>query len=155
MTNKTMNFEVKISKEREYKFDLEAELEINEENLDEELSSQPQKFAWFATMAAMARAKVERLEYDLEEFELQLDLKIRREADKDEKLTEALIKAKVRTDAGRNEKVERLCRAKEQAEIAQAAKDAFSQRKDCLISIGANRRAQFETSLAIRESKKK
>jgi len=148
-----MNFVVKIDKDRIYKFDLEEELKIERDDLDSQLGEQPSKFAWFASMCAMAHAKAEKAEYRLKQYEAEIDLKIR-ESKGDAKLTEAAIKAKVMNDSERLALVNRLIAAKEQYEIVQAARDAFDQRKDCLISIGANRRAEHDVECFLKEKKK-
>jgi len=138
-----LKFDVVIDKEREFKFDLEDELAINPNNLDREMREQPTVFDKFATLAAMTKAKADRAEYRLEECEAELFLKFKALKEK-ESFTESQIKSKITIDSKRLALVNRLVAAQEQHGIVVAAKEAFAQRKDCLISLGATRRAEFE-----------
>lgn len=155
---------IEIDDKRKYVLDLSEDLAIDEENLDQLLCDQPSKFVKYARIAGMAKSKVERLDYKLEELEANLGLKIREENPKKKagakpeeggpKITEGTINAMIKTDATRIALVNELMDAKEQYEIVNAAKEASSQMKDCLISIGANRRAQYDPELSIKRSKK-
>lgn len=141
--------------DEEVKVNLEERLAIDQEDLNSELSNQPSEFARFAVLAARAKSRRERIDYELEEYENKLDISIREGATKEDGLTEGKIKALVRIDSKRLAVVNTLIEAKEIEEIAIAAKEAFSQRKDCLISLGANRRAEMDTDLYLKERKKK
>ena len=149
-----MVFNIKLEK-GEKEFDLAKELKINENKLNVHLTRQPSKFARFATLSALAWARAKRAKYALEEYENKLDLDIRKKADEKEgKLTENQIKALIKTDSNRMALVNALIEAEEQADIVQAAKQAFEERKDCLLSLAYSRRAQFEEELTIKERKK-
>jgi hypothetical protein len=156
-----MKFQVIIDDKRKYTLKLGEDLAINEEDLDQLLCDQPSRYVRYATIAGMARSKVERLEYKLEELEANLDLAIREKKEKQkvtkeeggEKLTEGKIKSIIITNSTRLALVNELMEAKEQYEISNAAKDASGQKKDCLISIGANRRAQYDSELSLKSKK--
>lgn len=152
-----MNFKIEIDKDRTYKLNLGEDLKIDEAQIDEHLTKHPDLAGWYATIAAQAKAKVERIEFELDEFEYRLDLDIREEASKDSdiKLTEPRIKALVKTDSKRLAIVNRLLEAKEQMEIAVAARDAFNHRKDCLISLGLNMRARYDSEMNINKKRQK
>lgn len=145
-----MKLKVEIDEDRVYVLDLREDLKINEADLDDHLSKQPELFAKYGWIQAQARAKLERAEGALEEHEYKLDLELRKKKD-EEKLTENQIKAMVKTDEHRLKLAKKVMRAREQAEIVGAAKEAFAQRKDCLISFAANRRAEYETGLSIKK----
>jgi len=133
---------------------------IDEANLDDLLCRQPEDHGRYCRIAALAKAKVERLEYGLEELEANLDTAIRDAKNKakgkegEEKLTEGRIKQLIISNPTRLAKINELLEAKEQHEIAMAAREASAQKKDCLISIGANRRAQYDSELSIKSKKK-
>lgn len=149
-----MVFKIKLEK-GEKEFDLSKELKINENKLDVHLMRQPSKFARYATLTALAWARAKRAKYALEEYENKLDLDIRKKADEKEgKLTENQIKALVKTDSERMSLVNALIEAEEQAEIVQAAKQAFEERKDCLLSLAYSRRSKYEDELSVKERKK-
>jgi hypothetical protein len=133
---------------------------IDEADLDGLLCRQPEDHGRYGRIMALAKSKVERLEYALEELEANLDTAIRdkRNAMKgkegEEKLTEGRIKQLIISNPTRLAKINEILEAKEQFEISYAALQASAQKKDCLISIGANRRAQYDTDLSIREKPK-
>ena len=149
-----VRFEVKDSKGKSYAFEIGDRLAIREESINDNLANQPAWFARYGVLAAMAKAHREQLEYKLEEFEYNLDLKIREGADKDDKLTEGKIKALVRTDSKRMALVNEIVEAKEQEEIVAASRDAFSHQKDLLISLSAHLMAERETDLSIKKKRK-
>jgi hypothetical protein len=133
---------------------------IDEANLDVLLCRQPEDHGRYGRIVALAKSKVERLEYALEELEANLDSAIRDAKQKakgkegEEKLTEGRIKQLIISNPTRLAKINELLEAKEQHEIAYAALQASAQKKDCLISIGANRRAQYDSELSIKEKPK-
>lgn len=149
-----LKYKIVLGDGREYEIDLKKELEIEETSLNTILSKQPGQFAWIGVLHSLSAARVERLKNKLEYHEYSLDLKIRNQSDKGGKggkLTENKIKAMIKTDSKRMSLVKRLISAKEQTEWLQAARDAFGHRKDCLISLGANRRAEGDVKTSIKD----
>lgn len=148
-------YRVEIDEKKKFTIDFD-DLPIDETQLDKLLCDQPGTHGRYGRITALAKAKVERVDSALEELEAQLYLKIRKKKDSgEEKLTEPMIKAMIVTDSTRLALVNKLMEAKEQFEVALAAKEASAHKKDCLISIGANRRAEYDSELRIKERKQK
>ena len=123
---------IEIDEKRKFTLDFD-DLKIDEANLDQLLCDQPGSYGRYARIAGMAKAKVERIEYQLEELEANLDSAIRdakKKKEPEEKMTEGRIKQMIISNTTRLAMVNQLMDAKEQYEIAAAARDASAQKKD-------------------------
>lgn len=144
---------------KHYKQDLAEDLKINVDDINESYIDQPSKFAWWAVLAAQARARADKLKSSVDKQDEhirktlmgELDAKVREELELDgEKVTEGkvtngiykhprYVEEMAKLHALRDEFVE----ANEDASILGAAKDAMNQRKEMLISLGAQLRTDM------------
>jgi hypothetical protein len=110
-----------IDEARKFTIDFESFM-IDEADLDNLLCRQPEDHGRYCRIAALAKAKVERLEYSLEELEANLDTAIRDAKSKskgkegEEKMTEGRIKQLIISNPTRLAKINELLEAKEQHE---------------------------------------
>jgi len=140
-------------------FDFNQELGISHNNpqlLNEEMSQQPSKYAWIGVLHALANDHYERLNTTLKTKYATLDKK-HREKRNDEglKVTEAVIASDIERDKEYIIAREELQNSKLNRDILSVAMAAFQQRKDMLISIGSNLRAERDMNLSIKKDKVK
>lgn len=144
---------------KQYTQDLAADLKINVDDINESYVDQPSKYAWWAVLAAQARAKADRIksaidkqdEYIRKTLTGELDAKVREELELDgEKVTESKVTNGIYKHAQYVEELAKLhalrdeyVEANEDASILEAAKDAMNQRKEMLISLGAQLRVDM------------
>jgi len=129
------------------------------DDLPEEFTNQTDIFAWWATMSELAKDKVLRLSTELKRKGAEIDGKLRAEweaneddavlkAEKDnkkyarKKYTEKIIETRVFLHEVYKEIENELIEARKQAGLLQAGKEALTMKKEMLISIGANYRAE-------------
>jgi len=127
----------------EYNATLEEDIEIDPSDLDAEFVEQPRKFAWWAMVCELAKDQLARRKYDLEKLYAVVDADRRMDAVKSKvKKTERMIENEVITDKRYQQAKLDMLDAKRQHGILYAGKQAFEQRKEMLISLGANYRAE-------------
>jgi len=151
--------EIKVKTESmDFKGDLGEELKINIEDLNESYLDQPGKYAWWAVLSAQAISKANKIKSEMENLKEyinktlmgELDLKVRERMERTgEKATEARVERAIYTHKDYKKHMEKLKRlrieyaeANGEAAILEAAKDAMDQRKDMLISLGAQLRSE-------------
>ena len=125
------------------------DLQIDPTNINDQLSKQPALYAWFATVHEMARTKREQVENELELLYSTLYREIKNQTagmKVTEKETEAIIETNPKYTGTKN----RLLDLHDQERIAAVVRDAYSHRKDCLITLASNLRAQWDTDLSIK-----
>jgi hypothetical protein len=130
--------------------DPDEELKLSEETINEDLKSQPARYAFYAVMQEAAEGEVADSKLNLETTEAALDDVFRTEAAKaNTKITEANISNKIKLNEEYTAAVIALNKAKKQAGTLRAIKEAFNHRKDCLISLGSMMRAQCDPEIFI------
>jgi hypothetical protein len=143
-----------------YELDLAKDSQIDVNNLNQGFIEQPTIFAWYATLAAIAKSKVIRLKREVEKQDDYirktligtLDGKVRKNLEiEGEKITETKVTNAIYADAEYianiqklNELKDELTDAEEQSAILDVAKDTMIQRKDMLISLGAQVRSEYD-----------
>ena len=141
-----LNFEVALNG-KTYDNDAATALRIDRTNLDEEFANQHTRFAYYATLHEMAKDKAARLKVSLETLYAQLDHEKRmaakavQAADPKFKYTESMCENEIKTDQRYQLKQQEMLDANQLAGVLGVAREAFQQRKDMLISLGANARA--------------
>lgn len=126
------------------KFDncLEQDVAINTADLDSEFCNQTERFAWWAFLSELAKDLVARKKNELRILYAQLDYKSRAEAVvRNVKLTEKMVENQVVTHQDYQQCTVELIHAQKVHGILTAGKESLAQRKDMLISLGANLRA--------------
>jgi len=140
---------------------LAEDVVVDDNDLHGEFIRQPEIFAWWATTTELARDRVGRLKTELARKKAAIDASVRNEAkienerllsianssDKKTqvnlvKLTETMVENMVVTHKVYMEIEDELNEAKKQLGLMMVGKEALMQKKDMLISIGANYRAE-------------
>lgn len=145
-----------------YSQDLNEDLRINSSDINESYIDQPSKFAWWAVLAAQARAKADRIKSAIEKQDEyirkiltgELDAEVRKNLELDgEKVTEGKVTNGIYQHERYIEEMDKLhnlrdeyVEANEDACILEAAKDALNQRKEMLISLGAQMRIDMSNT---------
>lgn len=135
--------------------DLESDLYIDHGNLEEEFLNQPEKYAWWGATAEIAKDLVARQKFLLERLAAILDHHIRTGAvtesvpGKAVRLTEKQIEHSINSNEDYQKAMFSYLDLKKQLGLLQAGKDAIEQRKDMLISLGANYRAEASSNPSI------
>lgn len=154
MTNyEELKLTVKL--EKVHKFDLNKSLDVDKTQINDEMSEQPGHFAWYATLAELAKNKVLHLKTELEQKEAELDQKIRKNWDIDQcgKMTEAGVSAAIKLTPVYQQLTIVYQEALKNQGILQVAKQAFEQRHMMLISIAANMRGEGDADLRVNKEK--
>lgn len=143
-----------------YDLDLVQDAQIDVNNLNQGFIEQPTIFAWYATLAAIAKSKVIKLKRDVEKHEDylkktlvgSLDSKVRKHMEiNGEKATETKVINAIYADVEYisnvnklNQLKDALTEAEEQSAILDVARETMIQRKDMLISLGAQVRSEYD-----------
>lgn len=129
-------------------YDLAQEVEIDSNRLNQALVEQATKFAFIATVHAGYRGAVEGAKMKLDLQSAKLDGIVRSEGvNNGEKMTEAIVTARIKQskpylDAQKD--YEELAGTERQLAVAV---EAFRQRKDMLIALSSNWRAELDQQL--------
>ena len=116
----------------------ETELQIDRNALDDELVHQPSKFLQASRDYAEALSVRDQAKQDVEVSKAEASLRIRRQCEQDgEKVTEAIIAARVETDKKCRQAVTTYLDSKKACEEALALKEAFMQRSYVLKDLAA------------------
>lgn len=152
-------FEIKIN-DVEYKQTIGDDLRIDRSILDDEFCEQSTKFAYYSTLHELARDKEARLKRELELFYANVDAEKRagaiqaQAANPKFKYTEKMCENEVKTDERYQKKQLEYLDAKKLSGILGVAREAFAQRKEMLISVGANARSGVTSARVLSEQAK-
>ncbi len=136
--------------EEEYDKDLEQELFVNRGDLSGEFADHSLRFAWFSTAYELCVDHEARVKSLLERQAAHLDFIVRQEFQAANlKSTEKKVENSVITRPEYTELQEKLFDAKLQTGLAKAARDAMIHRRDMLIGLGANQRAEGNSDVSI------
>lgn len=150
------------TKTSENTVDLGQDLKINSADINQDFCDQPAKFAWWATVAVQAQALADRkkMEVDKQDEYIrktligELDSEVRMEMEiNGEKATETKVTNRIYVHEKYTKEVKKLYELKDellelqhQSAVLQVAKEAMIQRKDALISLGAQLRTEGNNS---------
>lgn len=160
------------TKKSENTVDLAEDLRIDSANINEAFCEQPAKYAWWATVAAQAKALVDRkkLEVDRKDDYIrktligELDVEVRQELEMNgEKVTETKVTNNIYCHPRYKEETDELYELKSELNTLQQnlttleiAKESMNQRKDMLISLGAQLRQEGSNiDLSIKQASEK
>ncbi len=149
------------------RIDLYEDLKITPETLNQDFCDQPAKYAYWATVAAQAKALVDRKKLEIEKQDDylkktltgELDSVVREQLEMNgEKVTETKVTSGINTHElykAEREKLnslkDELLELQENATILDIATQSMNQRKDALISLGAQLRTEGNnTELSIK-----
>ena len=149
---------IKITSNLSEELDLVKELEFTAENLNQAYIEQPAKFAYWATLAVNSKSALDKKKLEVERQENylkktligELDARVRHKMDeRGERITEARVTSKIYAHPQYKlelqnlyELQDELLELQHQTDTLYAARDAFIQRKDMIISLGANIRQE-------------
>jgi len=151
-----MTFKVRLANGKVKEFDLNEELAVSEETLEDDFMNQAGKYAWWATLAEIAKNKKERMEAELDEAEAEADRRVRDILELDGvKITEALVKSRIKLDEDYKTAVNNVLEAKKYASILDKVVKALEHRKEMLISVGAHLRSGVDNASEVRSLKEK
>lgn len=137
-------------------FNVKEELAISEETLTTDFMEQAGKYAWWAVLAETAKGHKERMELEVDKAEALADKEVRKELELDgTKITEALVKSRIKLNTGYLEAVTKFNKAKKNASILEKVSKSFEQRKDMLMVTGAHLRESKENAGDVRSLKAK
>lgn len=141
-----MMIELKVT-DKEFKGNIQDIVKINEATLTDEFTRQPSVYAWFATLAEIAAAQVEKTKFDLSVTRAKLDSIKRADlANEGKKVTESMVEAAITTDVKIMALTEELIDGGRQLGILKALVRALDQRKDMLIQLGSTKRQEMVLS---------
>ena len=127
-----------------YTANLDEDTQIDQMDLDTEFAEQPRKFAWWAMVCELAKDRVQVLKTQLERLYAQIDYKVRMEAvTAKAKLTEKMVENTVITNADYVKSQKEYLTARKDHAMLSRGVEALAQRKEMLISLGANARASL------------
>ena len=148
--------------------DLSEDMVINVANINESYLDQPSKYAWWATLATLARSKANMLKRQIDKetdyikttLMGSLDGKVRKELELNgEKVTEGRVQNAIYADPEYLSHKSKLAdlqadfdEADEQARLLEVGRETMNQRKEMLISLGAQLRTDFDGNADIRVS---
>lgn len=129
-----------------YPNDISDHLRIDRTDLEEEFATQPEYYAYYASMEAIAKDKRSRLKHGLELLYAQLDADKRQHAHTMQvqnpkfKYTEKMCENEVKGDKRYQEMLADYLAAEKLANLLGAWRNAFDHRREVLISLGAHDR---------------
>jgi len=133
-----------------YRGNYVKDLEINEDNINSCLVSQPSLYVFWSKAASVARTIYDKAKFDLEKYEAQLYTYLKSEKEnRGEKVTEKQLESLVKLDPRRQELFNTMLRARLQYDHLNAVREAFSIRTNMLMSLSANLREEWQTSLSV------
>jgi hypothetical protein len=129
---------------------LDEHLYIDRNDLNSEFAEHAERFAYYATCFEIAADKYRRYEIDLKRMYAFLDAEKRGEMHHNGvKTTEKMIENMVITDDRYVALQAEAMEAEKQLGLLKAARDSMAQRKEMLVSLGANQRTEFRADTAI------
>lgn len=132
------------------------ELKLAEETINDDLKNQPALYAFYAVMHEAAESELADCKLALETVEALVDEKIRVGfAAAGTKVTETMIANKVHLEEEYQNAVIALNKAKAQSGKLRAIKEAFVHRKDMLVTLASNMRAQADPEIFIKKEELK
>ena len=130
---------------------LAEDLHVNHTALSEVMGEHAEKFAWYSTAYELAQDHEARLKEELAKTYARLDHKIRMEAKgASVRMTEKMVENSVITHAMYTELQDKYLDAKRATGLLKAARDAMIHRRDMLIQMGANYRAEGAADVSLR-----
>jgi hypothetical protein len=130
----------------QYSSTLEDDLHIDNANIAEAYLTHSNKFAFYATAYELALDHETRMKARLDQVYALLDEQARQELQaKGLKVTEKMVENVVITSDDYKTTQERYFEAKKNTGLLRASKDAMMARKDMLVSLGANYRAEINS----------
>lgn len=140
-----------VKLDREYVLDYEEELKIAEETINQNLADQPQRYCFYAMLEELAEETMGQAKMTLEIIEAETDKLVReRLVQAGAKFTEAVVMNEIKTDPTRLKALVAFNEARAVVGKLHAIREAFIHRKDMLVTLASNMRAQMDTNLSVK-----
>lgn len=123
----------------EYSYRIPQVAELSD-NLSKDLSEQATRFLWFDSLCSRLVAKRDHLSNELKALLATTEIEYRRSV---EKTTENAVKAFVEVHPAVTKLKHALAEAEAELNMCYSIRNAFVQRKDMLVALGANLRAEL------------
>ena len=128
------------------------ELKIAEETINEDLKNQASLFAFYAVVSELANDELSQAKLKLELVEATLAKTYRdKKLVTGEKVTEKIIQEAVALDKNRIKAVTDLNEAKKSVGVLKAIKESFHHRKESVIALASNMRAQRDVEFYLKK----
>lgn len=132
------------------------ELKMDETTINDDLKNQPSLFAWYAVLEELAEKDFAEAKLAFDLMLAFLDKSFREEATKsNSKLTETQLLNQMRLDTQYLEATTRVNESRKNVGVLRAIKEAFAQRKDMLITLASNMRAQSDPDIYLKKQEAK
>ncbi len=136
---------------RTYIADFADDVRINSAALSNDYITHPERFAWYATAYELAQEQEARSKSALELVAAKLDYITRQQLkDAHVKYTEKMVENTVISAPQYREAEDAYLRSKRVVGILKAARDAMIHRRDMLVSLGANYRAEGQSAISLK-----
>lgn len=127
-----------------YTYTIPDVVKMSDKDLSKDLKEQASRYLWFRTLSNRLMAKRDNISNHLRSLLASTEINIRRLAESSgTKTTEAAVKAQVELDPEVNKIKTFLGEAEAEFAMCQSIQYAFEQRKDMIVSLGANMRAEL------------
>ena len=136
MEKQVLQFSLKMGT-RTYNVDLASELKIDKANIDEEMTEQPMKYAWYSAIFEEANNEFNRCKLEVAELEAGIVTVLRERAKTGERLTEKVMDSEMRQFPSWSTLQRKMLDAQSNLAMARVAKEAFQQRRDMIVSLGS------------------
>lgn len=154
LRNIPANIEIEVDGTTHETDTVSEDLFVNDSDLNEEFIKQAGSFAWYAVLCAEAESYRDKLKFELEVLEADLDKQVREEIElRGDKVTEKVVNSEVLRKQEYKDAKEELLEANRRLGIMKAIKEGMVQKKDMLISLGANMRNENDSNLRILQEK--
>ena len=131
---------------------VEERLKIDESHLNDEIMRQPGEYAYYTRKYADKKKDVELLKLELNVLVAERDSFLREDfTSKGEKFTEPKITNAINKESKAVELKKKIINAECEYDTLKGIVSAWDQRKDCLVSISANKREELKQRIGIPE----
>lgn len=151
MNNEVLKLKIKI-KNKTYKSNLAEESIITGENINKAIMEQPGLFAWYSVICSKAKRLVDLKKAEKKKLYAQLDKRYRNEL---EKVTDKSVEQAIERDIKYLNLNKEVIDAEYSYNIAYAAVDTLKQKKDMLITLASNMRAERDSDITLLKDKVK
>ncbi len=130
---------------------LKEDLSIKIENLNEDIARQPGLFAYYHEQLRQAEEAYKHAKLRAEIYEAALDRQVRDQAlARSEKITETIVEKRIRAVPGWADHQKEIITAEAAMNQLKGVVEAMRQKKDMLVTVAANARAEMHQGFAIK-----
>lgn len=140
-----------------HELDPQNELRMSEDTINEDLKNQPSYYAFYAVLEEIAEGEYNSARLELDMLLATLDKLYRDKAANTpgSKLTETQLTNQIRLDSQFLEATTKVNENRKNYGVLRAIKESFSHRKDMLIALASNMRAQQDPEIYLKKQELK